>query len=72
MDIFLPVHNALHDLLGQKLCCWPGIFGLCPEFWLGFGMAWFVIKARPQMKLYDVINNVIEKSKKKKEDKKEE
>jgi hypothetical protein len=71
MDIFLPVHDALHELLGQKMCGWPGLFGLCPEFWLGFGMAWVAIKLKPQLKLIDIIKNLIKKSKKEKEDKKE-
>ena len=69
MEIFLPLHQALHDLLGQKLCGWPGIFGLCLEFWIGFAIAWIIIKNKPQAKFFEVIKDVAKKSKKKKEDK---
>ena len=70
MDIFLPVHDALHELLGQKMCGWPDYLDSVPNFWLGFGMAWVAIKLKPQLKLIDIIKNLIKKSKKEK-DKKE-
>jgi hypothetical protein len=72
MDVFLPVHDALHEALGQKMCGWPGVLGLCPEFWFGFAMAWFVIKAKPQAKFIDIVKNALNKSKDKEEEKKEE
>lgn len=71
MDIFLPVHDALHDLLGKKLCGSPGIFGLCLEFWIGFAIAWFIVKNKPKTKFSQIIKGAAKKSKKKKKDKKE-
>ena len=63
MEIFLPIHNMLHELLGQKFCGWPGAFGFCPEFWFGFGAAWIIIKNKPHAKLLDIVKKIVSKDK---------
>ena len=61
LDLFLPIHNTLHQMLGDKLCCWPGVFGFCPEFWFGFSCAWAYLKTKPHAKIAKVVKNIITK-----------
>lgn len=66
LDLFLPIHDMLSELMGSKLCCWPGVFGFCPEFWLGFILSWWLVKAEPATKLADVFDKFINKEKEEK------
>ena len=61
LDLFLPIHDTLQQMLGEKLCCWPGVFGFCPEFWFGFSCAWALVKSEPHKKFVDVLKKYTNK-----------
>ena len=67
IDLFLPIHNALHEMLGEKFCGWPGALGFCPEFWFGFISAGWLVKSDASTKFIDIIAKFNKKDKKYKE-----
>jgi hypothetical protein len=56
MDVFLPVHLFVHELVGEMLCCFPSVIALRPEAWIAGLAFWWSYRAGVWARVGDVIH----------------
>ena len=61
MDVFLPVHLFVHELVGEMLCCFPSVIALRPEAWIAGLAFWWSYRTGLLMRLGDVVQGLVKR-----------